>query len=206
MEDEDKSREELLRKLEELRVRLAQLEGAEARRIQAERGLRGLAHLDELSGLYNRNAFLILALQQLRIARRARRPMLLLYCRAVNVDGLVEAIGPQEADRALAEVGRIVKSTFRESDIVARISAADFAVLAVEAAERRGLVLANRLRKALSDQKAKGAVPHQLCMRTALARWDPENPCTVKELLERAAAQIVCQTREQREQQEEGEQ
>jgi diguanylate cyclase (GGDEF)-like protein len=94
------------------------------------RQLERLSLTDELTGLYNRRGFFTLGEQQLEASRRARLPMLLMY---IDVDGLKhinDTRGHAAGDRLLADAARIMASTFRTADIVARIGGDEFAILA----------------------------------------------------------------------------
>jgi diguanylate cyclase (GGDEF)-like protein len=180
---EDKSRDELVRMVETLRARVLELEGAEARRRQVEKIFGDTPHLDALTGLYNRNAFFALAVQQLRVATRMRRPMLMLYCRVNGLEQMAEVLGLKEANRALAHAARIARETYREADIAARIDRDAFAVLAIEADAPHEKLLVERLKGRLSQQRSEAKEPYGLSMSVGVAHWDPERPCTVRDLL-----------------------
>jgi diguanylate cyclase (GGDEF)-like protein len=180
---EDKSREELVKMVEALRARVLELEGAEARRRQVEKIFGDTPHLDALTGLYNRNAFFALAVQQLRVATRMRRPMLMLYCRLNGLEQMAEVLGLKEANRALAHAARLTRETYREADIAARIDRDAFAVLAIEADAPHEGLLVERLKEHLARQRAEAKEPYGLAMSVGVAHWDPERPCTVRDLL-----------------------
>ena len=118
----------------ELQGRLAQrvreLEAAIAERKQAEKALRNLTLTDDLTGLYNHRGFFNLAEHHLKTARRARQSSLLLYA---DLDGLKEindTFGHGEGSLAIAKTAEVLRQTFRNSDIVSRLSGDEFAILA----------------------------------------------------------------------------
>lgn len=87
-----------------------------------EENLVALSLTDELTGLYNRRGFLTLAEQQLKTAKRVHCGTVLL---SVDLDGLKkinDGFGHQEGDFVLKEAADILKKTFREADIIARMS------------------------------------------------------------------------------------
>jgi two-component system cell cycle response regulator len=177
--DDEMTREELVREVERLRARLAALSAGGG-------GGNDVAYHDAVTGLYNRGAFFTLALQQFRLASRKSRPMLLLMCDVKGLAGINESAGREAGDDVLARVGRLLKQTYREADIVARVGADEFAVLALEAAAAHENLLASRLRRQLAEIRQESGGRDELSVRVGVARWDPAEPCTVKELLDQA--------------------
>ncbi len=111
--------------LEELNGRL-QKEIAERKR--AEEEVRQLSLVDELTGLYNRRGFHLLAGRELKSLRRSGRRALVLY---IDLDGLKQANdtkGHEAGDRLLQKAGAVLRSTARETDVVARLGGDEFAV------------------------------------------------------------------------------
>jgi diguanylate cyclase (GGDEF)-like protein len=180
------SRRELIARIEQLKARMEGLELALAESQSAEGGLRALAHADQLTGLYNRGTFFTLALQQLRLAARHRRPLLLLYCDVRGLGRINEAFGLHEGDRALVATAELLRGTFRESDVIARVGPDEFAVLAVEASEGQGEALVERLERGLAARNARTPAFCKLDLAVGLASWDPDTPCSVTDLLRRA--------------------
>lgn len=179
MGEEDMTKEELVREVERLRARLAALSAGGG-------GGSDVAYHDAVTGLYNRGAFFTLALQQFRQASRTNRPMLLLMCDLKGLARINETEGREAGDEALTRVAQLLKQTYREADIVARVGPDEFAVLALEAAAAHENLLASRLRRRLADLRDQSGKRDDLRMRIGVARWDPAEPCTVKQLLDRA--------------------
>ena len=179
MGEGDMTKEELVREVERLRARLAALSAGGG-------GGSDVAYHDAITGLYNRGAFFTLALQQFRLASRKNRPMLLLMCDVRGLARINEAQGHDAGDEVLKRVASLLKQTYREADIVARVGADEFTVLALEAAAAHENLLASRLRRRLAELRGETGKADDLRMRVGVARWDPAEPCTVKELLDRA--------------------
>jgi diguanylate cyclase (GGDEF)-like protein/PAS domain S-box-containing protein len=118
----------------------------------ANEQLRQLSLFDELTGLYNRRGFLLLAEEQLSLARRAGRNDLMLFY--ADLDGLKhinDRLGHSAGDEAIVTVARTLNKTFRLSDIKARLGGDEFIVLAVEAEESKAQALLARLREGLAE-------------------------------------------------------
>ncbi|MFQ5814333.1 MAG: PAS domain S-box protein, partial [Anaerolineae bacterium] len=155
-------------------------------RVRMEETLRALALLDELTNLYNRRGFSVLAEQQLKMAERGKRKMLLLFADLDGLKWINDTFGHSEGDRALMETADVLEETFRESDIVARIGGDEFVVLAVETNGSPAEVLVHRLQENLEARNARRDRRYELSLSVGLARYDPERPCSIEELLTQA--------------------
>ncbi len=151
-------------------------------RERMEKKLYTLSITDELTGISNRRGFFTLAKQQFKIANRTKRKMLLFL---VDLDGLKsinDILGHNEGDQALIGTADILKKSFRESDIVARIGGDEFAVLAMETIE----VTAVRLNSNLDAYNSKSNKSYNLSLSTGMVRYDPEHPSSIDEMFSRA--------------------
>jgi len=155
-------------------------------RKQAEEALRTMLLVDELTGLHNRRGFFNLAEQQLKVADRTKRRKLLVFADLDDLKRINDALGHREGDRALIEIANVLKETFRESDIIARIGGDEFVVLAIETDEASAEVLTTRLQENLEARNAEGDRRYKLSLSVGIARYDPEHPCSIDELVARA--------------------
>jgi diguanylate cyclase (GGDEF)-like protein/PAS domain S-box-containing protein len=166
-------------------------------RKQAEEALRALLLVDELTGLYNRRGFETLAAQQLKTGERAKRGMLLLFADFDHLKWINDTLGHPEGDRALIKVADALKETFRASDILARIGGDEFVVLAIDTDSANPEVLTARLQENLEARNAKGDHHYRLSLSVGVARYDPEHPCSIDELLARADRAMYEQRRDE---------
>ena len=103
-----------------------------------------------------------------------------------DFDGLKQindALGHPEGDRALIETADVLRETFRESDIIARIAGDEFVVLAIETNGVPAEILITRLQQSLEVRNARKDRRYKLSLSVGLARYDPERPCSIDELL-----------------------
>jgi two-component system cell cycle response regulator len=94
--------------------------------------LRARTIVDELTGLYNRRGFFTLGEKTLSLMRRKGRELIVVF---VDLDGLKrvnDTQGHQAGDDLIRRAAILLRATFRESDIVARIGGDEFAVVANE--------------------------------------------------------------------------
>jgi len=148
--------------------------------------LRTLSLSDELTGLYNRRGFFILAEQQIKIARRSGRRLLLVSADLDGLKGINDGFGHHEGDRALADAAQILRETFRESDIIGRIGGDEFVVLITDRPDVGPEVLARRLRDNVARHNSRLNRPYPFSISAGIVAVDPEHPLSLTELLVRA--------------------
>ncbi|MBI2953370.1 MAG: diguanylate cyclase [Chloroflexi bacterium] len=168
----------------------------ERQRLLAE--LRALSLVDELTGLYNRRGFSILAQQQLKIADRTRRGMLLLFVDLDSLKMINDTLGHRQGDLVLKEAANILKATFRESDIIARIGGDEFTVLNIETPWSRAEAITAHLHEVVEAHNSLANGSCELSMSVGMAWYDPDQPCSIDELLARADASMYEQKRVKR--------
>lgn len=100
-----------------------------ARRINSiEAEVHELSLRDGLTDLYNLRGFRLLAEQGLRLARRLNAPYSVLFIDLDDLKKTNDTLGHQAGSDLLIEVSEILKSSFRETDILGRIGGDEFAV------------------------------------------------------------------------------
>jgi diguanylate cyclase (GGDEF)-like protein len=164
------------------------------KRKQMEEQLRVQSLTDELTGLYNRRGFLVMAEQHVKMARRLKKGMIII---AVDMDGLKtinDRYGHQEGDAAIAETALILKQSFRESDIIGRMGGDEFAVLLVEGVDIPSeQTLTDRLNTHLRTRNETKGRDYQLSFSTGFFRSAPECTRSLDELLAPADALMYQQ-------------
>jgi diguanylate cyclase (GGDEF)-like protein/PAS domain S-box-containing protein len=163
------------------------------RRKHMEQEIRSLSLTDELTGLYNRRGFTLLAEQELRLARRFKRGLLLLFGDLDHLKAINDIWGHAQGDLALVEMAAVLKETFREADIPARFGGDEFAVLGVDVALESAATLAKRLQSALERHNQSCGHPWQLSISLGIASYDSAAPCTLSELISKADALMYTQ-------------
>lgn len=156
--------------------------------VQLREKLHTMSFTDELTGAYNRRGFFMMAERQLKLAKRGKQGMLLFFADVDDLKGINDSLGHHEGDIALVDVARVLKDTFRETDIIARIGGDEFAVLALWAREENADTLTARLRKNLQAHSKLGKRRHKLSLSIGVAQYNPKKPCSIDELLARADA------------------
>jgi len=95
---------------------------------ELEAYLRETAITDELTGLFNRRGFLTLAEKQLGHALRADHDIFLIFADLDNMKAINDTLGHETGDLALTTAASLLRTTFRQADILARLGGDEFAV------------------------------------------------------------------------------
>ena len=147
-----------------------------------DRELRSLALTDDLTCLYNRRAFLALAGQQLRVARRNGQGLLLFFADVDHLKEINDSYGHREGDFALIQAADALERTFRNSDVIARLGGDEFAIIALEASCDNQEVILDRLERNLKTATTSEN-RYQLSLSVGMARFDPRQPVSLGKLI-----------------------
>jgi diguanylate cyclase (GGDEF)-like protein len=167
------------------------------KQVLLDRELRYLAVTDDLTCLYNRRGFFAAATQQMKLARRKGKGMLLLYCDIDNLKKINDTYGHREGDQAIVRATDALEEAFRDSDILARLGGDEFVVLALEVSDEDQAVLLHRLEKSL-QKSINGQTHCKLSLSVGLARFDPQHAVSLGELMEQADRDMYEQKRNHR--------
>jgi diguanylate cyclase (GGDEF)-like protein len=158
-----------------------------------EEALRALSLTDELTGAHNRRGFLALAEQHLKMARRNHRELVLLFVDMDDFKSINDRYGHREGDAALRTAAQILRETFRDSDVIARLGGDEFVVLAADTGASQAIV--DRLGRSLDGHNGRATRPYRLSFSVGVARFDPDAPPSIEELLATADAMLYEQKR-----------
>jgi diguanylate cyclase (GGDEF)-like protein len=160
--------------------------------------LRRAAAIDPLTHLNNRRGFMPIAEHQLRIAARTREPVALVF---VDVDGLKhvnDTLGHAVGDTLIAEAAVVLRTTFRASDLPARMGGDEFCILlrgdSATSAERA----VERLQAAVADANAQEGRAFELSLSVGIARFNPDEPVSIDRLIEEADGLMYSHKRAKR--------
>lgn len=98
-------------------------------RHKAEAEVQRLSLTDEMTGLYNRRGFFLLAEQHLKMAQRSQLSCCLLFADLDGLKQVNDTLGHDMGDRMIMDTADLLKQTFRDSDILARLGGDEFVAL-----------------------------------------------------------------------------
>jgi diguanylate cyclase (GGDEF)-like protein/PAS domain S-box-containing protein len=172
------------------RYNLALIEDTTKQRITEEK-LRSTAITDDLTGLFNRRGFFTLAEQQIRLAHRNSKWMSFLYMDFNGLKTINDKLGHKSGDQALIDSANILKRTFCESDIIARIGGDEFVVLITDLSSPSvEQIITDHLYDNLRIFNREGGRSYELLLSIGVTHYDPEHPCSLEELSSRAEASM----------------
>ena len=162
-------------------------------RKRLEERLRKLSILDDLTNLYNRRGFFTLGEQQWRLAKRTNKMMTLLFADLDDMKLINDRLGHTVGDQALRETAQVLKKTFRESDIIARIGGDEFVVLTLHDSVSDNKKLINRLQQNLEKLNKAKAQQYSLSLSLGVVNSTPKEPVSLLELVSLADQQMYQQ-------------
>lgn len=112
---------------------------------QAHEKAQAAALEDDLTGLHNRRAFFEFGNQLLKQSRRHQSPLAIIMFDLDHFKHINDNHGHEAGDEVLRQVGQILRSRVRESDIAARIGGEEFAILLSETETDEAQDMAERL-------------------------------------------------------------
>jgi len=150
--------------------------------------LEDMAVTDELTGVANRRGFFLFAERLLKVANRDDNKVWFVF---IDVDGMKsinDEYGHSEGDNALRAVANLLKKTFRESDLIARIGGDEFVVVSTCANVSSDCVLLNRLEKNINQHNDAAQGVYRISLSAGIAFCDPsEQLCgNLERLLKKA--------------------
>ena len=150
-----------------------------------QRALLHMALRDDLTGLHNRRGFMALATRYLKWARDAGQKLVMFFADVDGLKSINDRFGHGEGDRAIVRAAACMRETFRQSDVVARLSGDEFVALVIEGPGRNAEAICRRLQSELA-QRARADSRYSLSLSVGVAYFDPGEPVALHDLLRRA--------------------
>jgi len=171
-------------------------QGIERQRLQKR--LADMALRDDLTGLYNRRGLLAIGEHARRQCLRSGRSIAIVQ---IDVDGLKminDSFGHAAGDQAIAATAEILRCTFRESDVLARIGGDEFVAIALDADHDAAAAVLLRLQDALAEHNVRTAAPFTLSFSAGTAVLMPPERPTLADLLAAADRALYASKRRSR--------
>jgi diguanylate cyclase (GGDEF)-like protein/PAS domain S-box-containing protein len=164
-------------------------------RRRLEEALRNLTLLDDLTGVYNRRGFITLAERHLLLARRRKRPLLLIFADVDSLKEINDTYGHAAGDGILIDAADLMRKTYRSADIVARLGGDEFTAFPLEADAESADMLVERLSRQVDRHNAASDRPYALSLTVGVSRFDPERCQTIQQLLAEADEEMYRRKR-----------
>jgi len=148
--------------------------------------LRKAANSDPLTGASNRGQFMRFGECEWNRAERFDHPLTVLLLDIDHFKKINDTYGHDAGDEALRAISTACRKNLRRQDLWARLGGEEFAVMLIEATENESLLMAERLRKAVSKLETKsGGTTFGMTTSIGLAAADVGNE-TLEDALRRA--------------------
>jgi len=148
--------------------------------------LEGLADLlrDQPTGLYNREGFVTLGARSMDTATRSGGTLVILCALVENYPEIHAGSGSIGCEQAVRETADLLAGCFRRNDYVARLGDAQFAALAIDAAEPSANILRQRVASRLAVQNHSRQPWGPLQLRLSVGYWGANDNRTFPEFLD----------------------
>ncbi len=145
-----------------------------------------LASIDELTRISNRRGFVLMAQKSIGLCARQGFPVSLVYFDLDKFKPINDRFGHDEGDLALVTFANLMRKTFRESDIFARIGGDEFVALLADAGENRATQTVERFRRQVEAFNVRANRGYELKFTHGIVTLRPDERSTIGELLREA--------------------
>lgn len=160
----------------------------------AERML-SLSLIDELTQLKNRRGFFELAQQALKMAKREQYAVALFFMDMNGLKRINDNLGHLTGDQALRDTADVLRNTFRDADILARIGGDEFVALAHVHSAHDMSTLRGRLRAQLQEFNESRDRPYTLDVSIGMTAIDLASDADLESVIARADAAMYEEKR-----------
>ncbi len=116
----------------------------------------------------------------------------------LDLDGLKrvnDTFGHAAGDGMIAEGAFVIRETFRSSDLIARMGGDEFCVLFAAASHDAAEVALTRLKAAEAVANGQQGRQFTLSFSAGVAMFDPDDPCTLDQLIALADERMYAKKR-----------
>jgi diguanylate cyclase (GGDEF)-like protein len=171
-------------------------ERSRAALLEHTQSMQTLSLVDELTGLYNRRGFLALASKRAEAVLRSGQLPVLLFLDLDGMKWINDYLGHNAGDQALRDTARLLRNTFRLTDVIGRLGGDEFVVLAPMAAGSSPELARSRWLTAVQAFNEQKSRTYDLSVSVGAVVCNPGEP--VGAALERADAEMYADKRARR--------
>lgn len=151
---------------------------------------KNLAHMDELTGVWNRRAFFDIGKTEIKRAEGKGNQYKVTVV-IIDVDSfkqINDRLGHPGGDSILKRVSALISSNLRQQDSLARIGGDEFAIILPDTNQRDAVRVMERIRQAVEEKGSinhKTTIHHKVTISVGLASY-PEDGNDLMELIRKA--------------------
>lgn len=142
------------------------------RNAQLHKEVKQLAVTDGLTSLHNHRYFYQRLTEEFDRAMRFKRPLSVIFIDVDDLKAINDSYGHIQGDAVLREMGGLVKSTVRTTDIVARYGGDELAVILPETTTEEAVMIGHRLQEKIRAHDFLGAAKAKVTISLGIASLD----------------------------------
>lgn len=163
--------------------------------VELQGELQRQATLDPLTRLPNRRGFVPMAEHRLEVAKRNHQPLALMFVDVDELKQVNDTLGHATGDWLIAETAYVLRTTFRASDLIARMGGDEFCILFAAESDAAVEGAARRLQTTMDRSNGDPGRPFRLSLSAGVSRFDPEDPRSLDELMATADERMYAKKR-----------
>ncbi|HKK56344.1 sensor domain-containing diguanylate cyclase [Marinobacter sp.] len=147
-----------------------------------------LATLDELTLISNRRGFLTLADHAQKVCRRKKFPMSMILFDLNKFKPINDTLGHHEGDFALKQFAEVMRTVFRESDVVGRLGGDEFVAMLTDADDEQIAIVLNRFKAEMDAVNKAINKPYLIEYSAGVASFPYDTEKSLEEMIAEADA------------------
>lgn len=145
-----------------------------------------LATLDELTLISNRRGFLTLAEHSRQVCQRKQLPMSIILFDLNKFKPINDEFGHHEGDFALKQFAEVMRSVFRESDIIGRIGGDEFVVMLTGTSQEQIKIILDRFKTEMDEMNAAINKPYLIEYSAGIASFTHDTDLSLEAMIAEA--------------------
>ena len=147
-----------------------------------------LATLDELTLISNRRGFLTLAAHSQNLCRRKKMPMSVILFDLNKFKPINDKFGHHEGDFALKQFAEVMRSVFRDSDVIGRLGGDEFVAMLTDASNEKSANILDRFKTEMNAMNKVINKPYLIEYSAGVACFSYDTEQSLEEMVAEADA------------------
>jgi diguanylate cyclase (GGDEF)-like protein len=147
-----------------------------------------LATLDELTLISNRRGFLTLAEHSQKLCRRKKTPMSVILFDLNKFKPINDKFGHHEGDFALKQFAEVMRSVFRDSDVIGRLGGDEFVAMLTDASDEHIAIILDRFKSEMDTMNKVINKPYLIEYSAGVACFSYDTEQSLEEMVAEADA------------------
>lgn len=165
------------------------------RRDRLETEIHRISVTDVMTGMLNRRGFFLHAEQSFKVARRQGLPSALIYADIDGLKAVNDRLGHDAGDQLIQNGARILRVSFRESDVIARLGGDEFAAFTLDTAQPDAILA--RIQENIKILSKSAAPSYPISFSIGIVQCDPASDLSLSDYLSLADRQMYARKKRQ---------